>query len=125
MKLHFLFFALGLLTLRLHGQAAGAGVTNNTFVIEVQLADDITKTKLPPDCGIFEMNSMTFTYKVIRVIQGNYKAETILINHRCPKQLIDQKQMENEKIYTLKLRVKTSLSESKKDTDKIEYEVIE
>jgi hypothetical protein len=44
-----------------------------TLELKVTLNDDITKIKLLPDCGIFEVNSLTLTYNVKKVIQGKYK----------------------------------------------------
>ncbi len=96
-----------------------------TIQLKVKLADDLNKITLPPHCGIFEVNSLTLKYDVTKVIQGNYKAKTILINHRCPRELVEKKLIENEKTYTLKLRPKIIRSTNKADQDNVEYEIIE
>lgn len=122
--LTYLFFAL---TAVCFGQKEKSYQKNDMISLElkVTLKDDITKIKLPPDCGIFEVNSLTLNYNVKKVIKGKYKAKTILINHRCPKHLIDNKQIANDTIYTYKLRQKITQSDTKTKPEETEYEVIE
>jgi hypothetical protein len=97
----------------------------STIELKVSLKEDLNKIKLPSDCGIFEANSLTFVYNVMEVIHGDYKAKTILINHRCPKQLVDKKLIANNTTYVYKLRPLKFAQNKKTSSDKTEYEVIE
>ncbi len=120
----YLFF---ILTIICFGQRDRSQMATNTATLEVivKLKENINTIKLPPDCGILEVNSLTLTYNVVKVIQGGYKSKTILINHRCPKQLVNNKLIANDTTYTYKLQQKTILPNNKTKANEIEYEVIE
>lgn len=83
-------------------------VTEKHFIdfspIEVQviLAEDLKKIKLPAYCGVF-MQRMTLKYKVVKVLKGKYSRPTISINHVCPREAIEGKYIVNGKTYTYTL----------------------
>jgi len=95
--------------------------------LTVKLSDDVKKIKLPPACGIFQPTDMTFKFKVIKVISGEYNPKTVLINFRCPRELIERKTLEKGKLYNYKLRLnRTQINVDKKTKpDELEYEVLE
>jgi len=125
-----IIFIFSLLTVICYAQktnSTNAIVIVDSSIIELKviLADDLNKIKLPPDCGVFVVNSMIFKYEVVNVIHGQYKANTVLINFRCPKQLVERKLIENGKPHVFKLRPRTNSQGTKFNSDRVEYEVIE
>lgn len=119
-------------TLYCHGQDFSDKLKKDTLDLKpieltVKLADNLKKIKLPPSCGIFQPADMTFKFKVIKVLSGEYHSKTILINFRCPRELIEQKRLENGKLYNYKLRpnrTQINVDKNTKPTE-LEYEVIE
>jgi len=71
--------------------------------MQVELIDKLDTIKLVGYCGVIKFD-MTFKYKVIKVIGGNYNDSTILINQICPTEAIQYKWMQNNTIYTYKLK---------------------
>jgi hypothetical protein len=77
--------------------------TDSIVELQVKLIDKFDTIKLPAYCGMF-MQRMTLKYQVIKIINGHYNAETILINHVCPREIVESKGIENGKIYTMKVK---------------------
>lgn len=99
-------------------------------IIELQakLIDKLDTIKLPAYCGIF-MFRMTLKYHVIKVLNGHYNSEKILINHICPREIVESKGIENGKIYTYKVKRRFvvnsfKLGQKTKAVDAGDYEII-
>ena len=123
-------FCLTLLALNSRGQKFVDKINKDSLsktIVELNviLIDNLKTTKLPPDCGVFQPQNMTFKYEVIKVISGDYKAKTILINHRCPREMVDKKLIENKKSFTYKLRPLQNQVDAKTNIDKVEFEVVQ
>jgi len=82
--------------------------TESIIEVQVELIDRIDTIELPAYCGEF-MWDMTMKYKVIKVLKGAYQENTILINHKCPREAIENKWIENNKIYAYKLKPRKML----------------
>jgi hypothetical protein len=97
--------------------------------IEVELLTNLDSISLPAYCGIFKWD-MTFEYRIIKVINGNYDEKTILINHICPREAVENKWIENNKIYTYTVKKRfgfksISVGEKMKKEELSDYEIIE
>lgn len=102
----------------------------NDSVIKIQarLIDKLDTVNLPAYCGIFKFD-ITLKYEVIKVQQGHCNDKTILIYHICPREIIEQKIIENNKIYTYKLKRRLvtrdiKVGEKTKSVDAGDYEII-
>ena len=91
--------------------------------LSVKLSDDLSKIKPLQSCGVFQPYEMTFKYDVVKVISGKYKAKAILINLRCPRELIENRTIENGKTYIYKLRPNQTQDNKAKENE-LEYEII-
>lgn len=105
-------------------------IPTNDSIIEIQarLIDKLDTIKLPAYCGTIKFD-ITLKYEVINVIKGKYADKTILIYHICPREIIEQKMIENDKVYTYKLKRRFELREIKvgekiKSVDAGDYEMI-
>lgn len=77
--------------------------------VQVKIIKDVAPLKLYPNCGILLVD-VTLNYKVIKVLKGNYIKDTILIYHVCPRMLVESKVLENNKVYTYKLKKRFAIS---------------
>jgi hypothetical protein len=84
------------------GKSSNTSIDFSPIEVEVVLAEDLKKIKLPAYCGVF-MQRMTLKYKVVKVLKGKYSRSTISINHVCPREAIEGKYIVNGKTYTYTL----------------------
>lgn len=96
--------------------------SDSLIQLKVILIDKVDTIQLPPYCGslIFDM---TLKYKVIKVISGDYIESTILINHICPREAIQNKWVKNDTIYNYKLK-RRQIKQLDKTTTMRDYEIV-
>ncbi len=89
-------------------------ITNDSAIIEVEviLKHELDTINLPPYCGTL-MTQQTFIYEVVELKKGEYFADTIAIHHTCIRELVENKFLENEKVYSYKLRKRFGIREFK------------
>ena len=126
---HILIITLSLSLFGCFGQNDSTESKSTILKVEVELLTNIDSITLPAYCGIFKWD-MTFEYKVINVIQGNYDEKTILINHFCPREAVENKWIENNKVYTYTVKKRfgiksISVGEKTKEEELNDYEIVE
>ena len=103
-----LIVSLVLTALSSHGQI-GKTISflpsTDTIEVQVKLIDKVDSIQLFPYCGVHVVH-MTLKYQVIKVISGNYKDTTILINHICLREMIENKEVRNNGLYIYKLKLR-------------------
>jgi hypothetical protein len=77
---------------------------DSMIVVEVLLINDLKTTKIPDGGSFGDHPTISFKFKVIKVLSGVYPNKTIRISIDFPQMRIDQKELENNQIYTYKLR---------------------
>ena len=78
-------------------------LNTDTLDVQVRLVDKLDTILLPAYCGITMFN-MTLNYQVIKVLNGTYNPQTISINHNCPRELVENGQVQNGRTYIYKLK---------------------
>jgi hypothetical protein len=106
-----------------YDDSLGSKSKSDSFIqLQVILIDKVDTIQLPPYCGSLILD-MTLKYKVIKVISGDYNESTILINHICPREAIQNKWVKNDTVYNYKLK-RRQIKQLDKTTTMRDYEIV-
>lgn len=101
---------------------------NPILELQVELIPNLDTLKVLKQlvyCGTLKVE-ITLNFKVIKVISGKYKHKNIRINISCPLEAINNHSLENNKIYTFRLKRRqlvTNLNNGE-TTDAGDFEII-
>ena len=76
---------------------------DSIITIQVTLINDLDTSKLPAYCGFRQITNQ-FYFKVVKTIKGKYDLPVLPIIISCPRELVESKGLQNDKIYTYTLK---------------------